>query len=51
MQVQMERKDAQSASAHVSHLLLAKIEAAVKVADLSEIQSLIDQVDTPLSFV
>ena len=34
-----------------SHRLLTKIEAAVKVVDLPEIQALVDQVDTPLSFV
>lgn len=34
-----------------SQRLLRKIENAVKVVDLPEIQALIDQVDTPLSFV
>lgn len=34
-----------------SRHLLAKIEAAVKIVDLSEVQALIDEVDTPLSFI
>ncbi|MCY1372397.1 hypothetical protein D9M69_595990 [compost metagenome] len=34
-----------------SQRLLIKLDAAVKLVDLHEVQALIDQVDTPLSFV